>query len=187
MPLSNSRKRVALAYHLSSSLGLTKQTGNGLVRRAESRRRRLSLNLVSYPNAITVGILIWVPVVWPTERTATWVFSTMYHSECQLPKWTNEWMSATPSVTDSQQALQGKCHTPLCVVAYRTPTRPLCHSLGFGCLLGAGDQMQPFHNWLRSWVVLLGNGADERMNTSAVYFLQTGDTIKVTPKVPNIC
>lgn len=129
--LSNSRKRVALAYHLSSSLGLTKQTGNGLVRRAESRRRRLSLNLVSYPNAITVGILIWVPVVWPTERTATWVFSTYVSLWMSASKWTNEWMSATPSVTDSQQALQGKM--PHAIVRCG-PHNPHSASLSFSWL-----------------------------------------------------
>lgn len=74
---------------------------------------------------------------------------------------TNQWGLHQVSMMPNR-FFKGKCHTPLCVVAHRTLTRPLCHSLGFGYLLGAGDQMQPFHNWLRSWVVLLGNGADER-------------------------
>lgn len=71
----------------------------------------------------------------------------------------NEWvLHQVSSIDDS--FFREKRRTPLCVVAHRSLTWPLCHSLGFGCLLGTVDQMQSFHNWLYAWEVLLWNDAD---------------------------
>lgn len=176
--LSNSRKRVALAYHLSSSLGLTTnrqwacKEGRKLEKKVKSEfsflpKCHYSWNLDMSPSCLAYRE--------DSHMSLQHVCITLNVSF----KWTNEWMSATPSVTDSQQALHEKCHTAI-VPGPQNLHWPLCHSLGFGCLLGAGDQMQPFttdyvHGWY-CWVMVLMSV----MNTSAVYFLQTGDTIKVT-------
>lgn len=41
------------------------------------------MNVVAYPNAVTVGILMYIPVVWPKKKTSTLVFDIYLSlSEC---------------------------------------------------------------------------------------------------------
>lgn len=122
-------------FHLlSSSIGLTK--ANRLLRRAECQRTGLDLNLVAYPNAITVWILMYIPVVWPKKKTST--LSSAYTSCPMSVSWMNEWTSA-------------KCHwwttgssrsATLIVSGTQKPPRGLCHHLSFGYFLGTMDQLQ---------------------------------------------
>lgn len=50
----------------------------------QSKRTGLSLNLGAHPNAIAVGVLMYIPVVWPKKKTSTYCHraNVSFTNEC---------------------------------------------------------------------------------------------------------
>lgn len=117
-PSSTQQKR---SWYSLSSLPWVWLTpiGSGVLKRAGSKRAGPTFNPVAYPNAITVWILMCIPVVWPKEKTSTLVFGiSLPVSECELSGWKHNWVLHKEFSIDNRLFKEWHTEPPLASLHY---------------------------------------------------------------------